>query len=276
MTSKIPINFLLIGRPRTTKTTFLAQFYAKAESKNGAIKLEKHKGNLKPIIEALGNLSAGLEVQSTEGAANAELELLVSAGDEMFELICPDYGGEQVNELINNYEVSDTWQTLVQKSNNWIVLIRPLDLSISHNLVSKNWKEEDIDNSKKTEFNVSEQSKLIELIQILSNIKALSYQEKIRTVRLTIALTCWDELGDNYKVPKDCLKKYLPLFSNFIDTNWEEGTFKILGLSAQGLSLNNPENKEKYLDEGMEKFPYIIRENGEKVHDITELIFEAV
>ena len=46
-------------------------------------------------------------------------------------------------------------------------------------------------------------------------------------------------------------------------------------MSAQGFPLDSEENKEKYQIEGAEKFGFLIKEDGQKTNDITELISEA-
>ena len=93
--------------------------------------------------------------------------------------------------------------------------------------------------------------------------------------KLTVVLTCWDELS-NTTTPKEELKKILPLLLNFIEANWIETKVNILGLSSQGGSLKDPELKNKYQEEGSENFGYMLMTDGTKEKDITQLIIEAV
>ena len=68
----------------------------------------------------------------------------------------------------------------------------------------------------------------------------------------------------------------MPLLLNFIESNWKAEKLKIIGLSAQGFPLDCEENKEKYQIEGSENFGFLIKEDGQKTNDITELILEAL
>lgn len=52
--------------------------------------------------------------------------------------------------------------------------------------------------------------------------------------------------------------------------------FTIIGVSPQGFRLNIPENQEKYQIEGNENFGYLIRPDGDRTEDITELVTTAL
>ena len=61
-----------------------------------------------------------------------------------------------------------------------------------------------------------------------------------------------------------------------MESNWDSDKLSIIGLSAQGFNLKDNENKEKYQLEGSENFGYLIKPNGERTSDLTELISEAL
>lgn len=268
---------LLIGKPHSGKTTFIGQLCARVEANNSALKLYKAVENLTPIIEATRALAKGEEVKTTPTDKNSVICLPLQHGEVKIDLDCPDYGGEQVNHIIENREVDFKWADSIKQSENWILFIKPSDLNTSYDLSNKTIKSEELENGngKSEEYSVSDQSSFIELLQILLHTKGQDSHFKNATTKLTVVLTCWDELTSTSS-PKEELKKILPLLLNFIETNWVESKVNILGLSSLGLSLKEQENKIKYQESGSENFGYMLKSDGAKDQDITQLILEAV
>jgi double-GTPase-like protein len=271
------MQILLIGKPHSGKTTFIGQLHARVDANNSALKLYKAIENLTPIIEAAMALAKGEEVKTTPTDKSTVICFPLQHGETQIDLDCPDYGGEQVNEIIENREVDSKWADSIKQSENWILFIKPSDLTTSYDLSNKTIKPEVLENGngKSEEYSVSDQSSFIELLQILLHTKGQDSHFKNSTTKLTVVLTCWDELSST-ATPKEELNKILPLLLNFIETNWIESKVNILGLSSQGGSLKDPELKNKYQEEGSENFGYILKSDGAKDNDITQLILEAV
>ncbi len=198
--------------------------------------------------------------------------------DKLVELLCPEYGGEQIDKVLNTREVDSAWKEAIINSDNWLYFIRLT--SVNHALdASKVVLTPDHlkpkEDPKEAEYVISDQSALIELLQIFLHSKDHDSHFKNKNLKLTIVLTCWDELETN-KTPREILAERLPLFLNFIETNWVGDRIKILGLSAQGFSLNTPENIEKYQLDGPEEYGYVVKEDGSQTPDITELVIESL
>lgn len=269
---------LLIGKPHSGKTTFIGQLCARVEANNSALKLYKAVENLTPIIDATRALAKGEEVNTTPTDKSTVICLPLQYGEEKIDLDCPDYGGEQVNFIIENRELDSKWAESIRKSENWILFIKPTDLSTSYDLSNKTIKPEELKNRKEQseEYSVSDQSSFIELLQILLHTKGQDSHFKNATTKLSVVLTCWDEL-ETTQTPKEKFQKILPLLLNFIETNWAKNKVNILGLSSQGGSLkDNPELKNKYQEEGSENFGYMVKSDGAEEKDITKLILEAI
>jgi len=232
---------LLIGKPHSCKTTFIGQLCARVDANRSALKLYKAIENRTPIIEATRALAKGEEVKTTPTHKSTVINLPLQNGEVKIDLDCPDYGGEQVNDIIENREVDSKWADSINQSENWILFIKPSDLTTSYDLSNKTINPEVLENGngKSEEYSVSDQSSFIELLQILLHTKGQDSHFKNSTTKLTVVLTCWDELA-NAKTPKEELKKSLPLLLNFIETNWIESKVSILGLSPQGGSLKDP------------------------------------
>lgn len=268
---------LIIGKPASGKTTFLAQLHAKLDVSNSALKLYKPVDNLNPIIEALNLLADGQEVKPTPSEKSTSIMLPIQFGDQKIDLNCPDYGGEQIRQIINQREVNEKWIDSIKQSDNWVLFIRPTDITTNFDLSNKTIKPEILQESKGTaeEYYISDQSSFIELLQIMLYIKGQDAHFKSTKIKLTIALTCWDEI-DTGDTPNDKLKECLPLLYDFIKANWIETKINIIGLSSLGLNLKEEENKQKYREQGSENFGFLIKTDGSKTQDITQLISEAI
>jgi len=268
---------LLIGKPHSGKTTYLGQLILRIEANKSALKLYEPIENLTPIIEAMRSLSNGEEVIPTPTEKSTTIKLPLQYDGALINLDCPDYGGEQVNQIITGREVDSRWNESIKLSENWILFIKLNDLNTSFDLSNKTLKPELLEknNGISTEYSISDQSSFIELFQILLHLKGQDAHFRNSLTKLTIVLTCWDEL-DNPNTPQEELQKCLPLFLNFIQANWIETNLKILGLSSLGLSLKEPENKIKYQETGSENFGFIVNSEGEKNDDLGQLILEAL
>jgi hypothetical protein len=271
-------SLLIIGKPHSSKTVFIAQFYSRLQKKKSKLSLYKPVDDLSAITAAREALANGEEPEATNTERSVNILLPIQFEAQQIDLICPDYGGEQINTILTSREVDKKWAESIKKSNNWIFFIRLNSISKQLDISKITVTEEHTQTRKEVAeipYSISDQSALIELLQILLHSKEHDYHFKNSKVKLTVVLTCWDELETNEK-PKQVLQNNLPLLLSFIESNWKADKLKIIGLSAQGFPLDSDENKEKYQIEGSENFGYLIKEDGQKTNDITELISEAL
>lgn len=270
---------LIIGKPHSSKTVFLSQFYSRLQKKKSTLRLYKAVDDLSPISGAREALANGDEPEATSTLKSEYFYLPIQTSDGIkIDLQCPEYGGEQVDGIIDNREVDKNWSEAINSSDNWIFFIRLNSVNHSINISTIEITKENppnLDNDISNEYGLSDQSSLIELLQLLLHYKGFNYHLKNQKVKLTVVLTCWDELNTNEK-PKSIFESRLPLLLNFIESNWDRQFVKYIGLSALGFPLNDPENKEKYQIEGPESFGYLVQDDGQKSNDITELIIEAL
>lgn len=269
-------NILVIGKPKSSKTTYFAQFYLRIQRKKSNVKLWKAPKNIKPIDDAIKRLSKGDEVQSTPADSNEELILPIQVDNQQFELVCPDYGGEQVNNIIELMEFDEKWKARVENSDNWILFFRPGSLINYYDLSNAGYAQLEKKRSEKDlQSPLSDQCQLIELVQALLYIKGQGIKNRINKPRLLIALTCWDELNTKHN-PVAYLQNNLPLLYEFVSSNWKEEAFKVFGLSAQEFPLTEQASKDKYLDDLPENFGFVVRPDGELTKDLTILVKEAI
>lgn len=272
-------SLLLIGKPHSSKTVFLSQFYSKLQKNKSKLKLYKSVDDLSPIAGARDALASGNEPQTTPSEKSVKFYLPIQVNEKQVDLQCPEYGGEQVLGIVESRELNKDWATATRESNSWILFIRinnvnkPLDLSdITY---SEQYQKGAEESAIAYEYKISDQSFFIELLQILIHSKGIDYHRLNQNPKLTVVLTCWDEMNTQGK-PYEVLNAKLPLLLNFLESNWDENYLKIVGLSAQGFALDTPQNKEKYLIEGPEEFGYLVLPDGTQTNDITELIEQAL
>ena len=88
----------------------------------------------------------------------------------------------------------------------------------------------------------------------------------LRKPRLTILLSCWDEL-ETTELPAELLASRLPMLWSFVRSNWASPT--VIGLSALERALSKTDADLEYAIRGPEEFGYVVLPNGAKSTDIT-------
>ncbi len=265
-------SILIIGPPDSGKTTFIAQFLTRVKKRKSSITLSKTPENIKAITDAVKRLAMGEPPITTSADEHVKLVLPIKVNDKNIELICPDYGGEQVNDITEFMEIDKHWKRLLNSSDRWILFIRPHNITPEYDLSISSY--EDVIAEKSAESSspaLSEQSKFIELLQSLLHVKNIGVKQSICTPSLSIVLTCWDELNTK-ETPVEILQSKLPMLLHFIETVWRKDAFNIFGLSSQEFPLDTAEAKDKYQDELPENFGYMIDQDGMKDKDITKLV----
>lgn len=272
-------SILLIGKPHSSKTVFLTQFYSRLQKKKSSLTLYKAVDDLSPISSARESLANGDEPQTTPAEKNVKFLLPIQFGEKQIDLKCPEYGGEQVVSIVEKRELNREWATTVKGSDSWVLFIRLNSVNKSLDISDVSYSAQHLQNSgsgiSDAEYKISDQSFFIELLQILLHFKGYDYHLINKKLKFTVVLTCWDEMKTQEK-PYDLLKTKLPLLLNFIESNWDTSHLNFIGLSAQGFALDTPENKEKYQIEGPEGFGYLVLQDGTQINDITRLIEQAL
>lgn len=184
------------------------------------------------------------------------------------ELVWPDYGGEQVRNLVTERRIPATWRERVLEATDWVVLIRLHSLRSEEDLFSRPLQSfataETQDEP--AAFEPSDQARTIELLQLLLYLAAYSLDRPLHKPRLTILLSCWDELK-TMELPPDLLADRLPMLWSFVRSNWTSPS--VIGLSALEKALSKTVPDVDYATRGPEDFGYVILPSGERSADIT-------
>lgn len=275
-------NILIIGMSKMGKTHFGGQLYGRLKNLENKFKLRNTPNDLSLFENVLDRLNEGLEGDHTSSQLHETIILPIkSAKGVNIDIVYPDYGGEQIRDIVEQRKLSKVWQTQIQDSNHWFLFVR-LDLmeNIS-DVTTKFYKQIEAEKMEKEALidpliKLPENSSAfyVELLQILLYAKRVSLSS-INKPSLTIILSCADKTKSD-KLPSETLLDKMPLFANFVKNIWEQDQLQIIGLSSLGYDLDQKNPNIDYQLEGPENFGYLILPNGEKEKDLTQILNHVV
>ena len=261
-------SILLVGESNVGKTHYGAQLLKRLMVEACALKRNGAATNLEAFTTALSCLADGKATDHTP--ASTYVESIWPIKDDVgrtAELVWPDYGGEQVRNLVTQRRIPAAWRDRVLQATDWVVLLRLHTLRAEDDLFSRPLQSFANSETKEViDYQPSDQSRTIELLQMLLYLAQLNLDCKLRKPRLTVLLSCWDELETNEQ-PESLLAATLPMLWAFIRSNWESPT--VMGLSALEKALSMTESDPDYAIRGPEEFGYVILPDGKKDNDIT-------
>lgn len=277
MTNAQDTTILILGESGTGKTHYGAQLLLRLNQQDGALRIRDAASNLSPFESALQRLYEGRAAGHTATADYLESFWPVEErGGRTMDLIWPDYGGEQIRRMLEQRRVSLAWRDRLTRSCGWILLVRVQHTTLSDDLFSRPLAALASTTGAGRAFRMSDQSRLVELLQMLLHIRGVGTLSRITTPALTVLLSCWDELGEagDGVPPEAVLDERLPLLAHFARTNWRADRLSVLGLSSLGRRLSDREQDDEYVSQGPERFGYIVRADGSRDPDLTVPIAE--
>jgi len=266
---------LIIGGPNAGKTHFGGQFYGRLISRKFSYKIAPNNlpSDLTIFEDVINKLSEGKRAGHTEASANRNIELKIDDqnGNKVV-FAFPDYAGEQVNFIVDNRRINNTWKQYIDTSSSWLLFVRLDDLKPVEDIINKGIPEpEEIKkrNSTPPPVKVSDAAYFVELLQMLLYMKGIPSLSKITSPNLTIVLSCWDLLKQpENTVPVEVLKERLPLLYHFLKNTWSNQSLSVIGLSSTEKTLTD-EADEDYIDRTPIIFGFIINSKGERENDLT-------
>lgn len=260
-------SILLIGESGVGKTHYGAQLLKRLMAGSGQLRMHGAATNLEPFQAALESLNEGLAADHTPTSTYVDsIWPIVDSHGKTADLIWPDYGGEQIKAISTTRRIPANWRDRVIAAPAWLLLIRLQQIHTTDDVFSRPLDSLQNTNIESRTDQVSDQARLIELLQILIYLRGSSSDVPLETPRLAILLTCWDELGTNDK-PADVLHRRLPMLSAFIASTWLN--LAILGLSALERPLRPRDKDAEYAARGPEQFGYVVLPEGERTSDLT-------
>lgn len=260
-------SILLIGESDVGKSHYGGQLLKRLMQEDGRIRMDGAATNLDPFKAVMASLDAGLSAGHTATTTYHESRWpIVDDEERKGDLIWPDYGGEQIKKIIDERRLPRAWLNRIVRSSAWLLLIRLQKIRSNDDIFSRPLVSLRGNSSKSREAGLSDQARLIELLQMLVYARSTSDNRLSRLPRLVVLLTCWDEMASPGK-PIDVLHQCLPMFGDFVASNWEDSS--VLGLSALGRGLDSEEPDEDYINQGAEQFGYVVLEDGTHSPDLT-------
>lgn len=264
-------SMLLVGESGVGKTHFGAQLLKRLLNSNGRFRMNGAATNLEPFEATMECLNDGRSAAHTPTSTYVDSEWpIADPGGREFTLVWPDYGGEQVKNLLETRRVPAEWRDRVMTTSAWILMLRLHQLRVSDDLLSKplaSLANSTAGEASETELlKLSDQARMIELLQVLLYLRGGGVGQVNDIPRLCILLSCWDELGQT-GTPSSILSNQLPMFYQFVSSNWPEPI--IMGLSALERPLDKKVSDEEYVTKGPEHFGYIVTQDGSMSTDLT-------
>lgn len=268
---------LIIGRPNSGKTHFDGQLYLKLIQRDGRFKASVSPTDISLINDVTSLLYRGLSADHTNVQLNRELPISIEDGKgDSIMITIPEYGGEQVNEIVKNRKLTVQWQSQLNESDSWLLFIKLDDLVPIEDIINRGLP--DVEEIKKRQLStsipgVSDQAFFVELLQMLLHKKGVSPMKYLINPKLTVILSCWDLLDKASRSlkPSDLLEKKMPLLFQFLKSTWNE-SLQVLGLSSTEKTLDPKTPDGDYVEKGPEAFGYVITPDGKKENDLTAII----
>jgi hypothetical protein len=260
---------LIVGESNVGKTHYGAQFLKRLIVQGCELRMDGAATNLRPFETAMECIAEGRATQHTSATSYTESVWPVAdSQNRKAEMVWPDYGGEQIRSIPNERKISTQWRERVSSATDWVLLLRLNTIRSSDDVFSRPIASLGKQTGETAARKPSDQSRLIELLQILLYVGGLAQETALSVPRLSVLLSCWDELGMAEGVrPSDVLKERVPLLYAFLDSTWDKAEF--LGLSALEKPLSEKDADSAYATKGPENFGFVILPDGSKSTDIT-------
>ena len=269
-----PMRIILLGESDVGKSHYGAQLLMRLNQKRHALKMRGAAKNISAFEEVTRALNEGKSAGHTARATYLKSEWpVIDEYGQAIDLEWPDYGGEQVKQLIDQRQIPEDWRDRLIDSKGWLLMVRIQQSAVEDDSFSRPLA--DIRNKpapgQKNEIRQSSQARLVELLQILLFIRGVGTSMLIDQPALMVMLSCWDELGTEGEenTPVVMLAKRLPLLASFVNSNWATERVSIVGLSALGRPLQPDSADEAYVNEGPEQFGYVVNADGTRTPDLS-------
>ena len=262
-------SILLIGESDVGKSHYGGQLLKRLMKADGRIRMDGAASNLEPFEAVMARLDTGMSADHTAVTTYEEsVWPIIDDEDRKAHLIWPEYGGEQVKDLIDTKRIPVAWRTRVVQSPAWLLLIRLQQVRTGDDIFSRPLADLTENRAENQEAQLSDQARLIELLQMLVHVRSAHDGHTGRLPRLLVLLTCWDEMEiEPEEYPVDVLRRYLPMLCDFMGSNWQDSL--VFGLSALGRRLDKDERDMDYVTRGSEQFGYVVLEDGTRSPDLT-------
>lgn len=270
-------HILVLGGPSSGKSTFLMQLYGRAASGECRLTIRSAPTSLSAVSDGWKRLQQGLPPAHTPHGTDTVLTLeMVDQDNRHVDITIPDYAGEDLQRMGDARRVSERWQALASTSDHWVVMVRLSQYPDIPDLISK-----PIGELASADHVINDAGAhalpldllTVEVLQVLQHARLVAAVPPRRPLRLTLALSCWDELNlpDSTK-PADIAYQRLALLDSYCRARWASSDYRVVGLSSQGRTLSDDEPAEEFIDFGPQTMGWLIDDTGARDPDLTKLL----
>jgi Double-GTPase 1 len=116
---------LVIGEHNVGKTNYGIQLLGRLRANtHSSLRLDGMPDTIAPFNSGLTALHKGLAPAHTPSTANLELVLPLKFNEQRVSLTWPDYGGEQISEILQCRSLSEAWQNRIANADGWMLFLR--------------------------------------------------------------------------------------------------------------------------------------------------------
>lgn len=189
-------SILLIGESDVGKTHYGAQLLKRLMKRDGQLRMNGAATNLEPFESAMSCLDEGMAGGHTAASSYVDsIWPITDAQGRTAELIWPDYGGEQIKAISDTRRIPKIWQSRVISAPAWLFFIRLQKTRINADIFSRPLHELPVSSSENHDIQMSDQAKLIELLQILLYIRGTVSTKPLATPAFVYSLVVGMNLG---------------------------------------------------------------------------------
>ena len=276
--SKGNLSVLVLGGYDVGKTHYGGQLLGRLNDSPGLLAMDGVAKNIESFEEVGRSLAKGRSAGHTPVGVYKESRwpLRHQKLNLRGEVLWPDYGGEQIVQIVRRREVSEEWGKRLRDSSGWLFFVRLQSLTHREDALTRPATSSAMDSTARQNANASgehrwsPEAELIELLQILLHVRSGASFTSSASPALAVALSCWDEIaGTKALKPSQILAAKLPQLSAYLRTNWAPDALKIFGLSSLGQALSSDTSDQDFANEGPETRGYVVTPEGDKDRDLT-------
>lgn len=250
-------SIILVGGPDSGKSNYVGRLWASVREGQGALRRAGMPKNIEYVESICEHLLKGEFAGRTDRNSERQdfsVPLKTADGQEMTELVVPDFTGELWLDTVKNSEIPREWLDELERADGALLFMRvhsklnvqPLDWVTARDLLRRHGDGND-------EVAIPTQVVLCELLRLLRS--RLSRRGDGRAPRVAVVVAAWDNLDEERRTagPMEFLSKEFPLFSGVLE-DLEEVEVRVYGVSIVGGDLQrDAEFREKYWDMDLAK-----------------------
>lgn len=264
---------LVLGGPKSGKTHYGAQLVIRLNKRVGAIKFYAQPENLELFDGPMECLGRGRLATHTPVAVSKDVVMPIElANSSRARVVWPDYGGEQVEQMLKSRIAPPAWGARAMNADGWLLMVRPELFRSSRDLLHRPLKDFEPKNPPASALpEWMPEAALVEMLQMLLFIRRSGRESRIAKPRLVVAITCWDEARNESAAtkPHDQLRRLTPMLTNFLEGLWESTSLAVVGVSALGKTLSADVDDEAFADRGPHRQGYVVLPDGTRNDDLT-------